>query len=62
MKTVEEIKERIRNLAQRAKEQENACGNKTIDLKEFYRRMDIIKTAINELVWVMEDSEDEKSL
>ena len=58
MKTVEEIKERVRNLAQRSKEQENACGNKTIDLKEFYRRMDIIKTAINELVWVIEDSKN----
>lgn len=58
MKTVKEIKERIRNLAQRAKEQERACGNKTIDLKEFYRRMDIIKTAISELVWVLEDRKD----
>lgn len=62
MKTVEEIKERIRNLAQRAKEQERACGNKTIDLKEFYRRMDIIKTAINELVWVIEDNENENDI
>ena len=59
MKTVKEIKERIRNLAQRAKEQERAYGNKTIDLREFYMRMDIIKTAINELVWVLEDNEDE---